>query len=77
MNEEDSTMFGKLWKVFVSKMKLMEMDKQWYLMGGICFGLFPPSFFHTHSEEEIKRCTDEIIMEIEKLLEELKANAKR
>lgn len=29
------------------------------------------------NEEEIKRCTDEIIMEIEKLLEELKANAKK
>ena len=70
-------MFGKLWKEFDSKMKLMEMDRQWYLMGGICFGLFPPSFYHTHSEEEIKRCTDEIIMEIEKLLEKIKMNVKR
>lgn len=69
-------MFGKLWKGFDSKMKLMEMDRQWYLMGGICFGLFPPSFYHTHSKEEIKRCTDEIIMEIEKLLEKIKMNAK-
>lgn len=70
-------MLGKLWKGFDSKMKLMEMDSQWYLMGGICFGLFPPSFYHAHSEEEIKRCTDEIIMEIEKLLEKIKINAQR
>ena len=70
-------MIGKLWKGYVTKLKLMEMDSRWYLMGGNCFGLFPPSFYHTHSEEEIKRCTDEIIMEIEKLLEELKVNAKR
>lgn len=41
----DSTMFGKLWKVFVSKMKLMEMDRQWYLMGASALGF--SSFFFT------------------------------
>ena len=70
-------MFGKLWKGFVFKIKLLEMDRQWYFMGGNCFGLFPPSFYHTHSKEEIKRLTDEATMEIEKLLEELRKNSEK
>lgn len=61
-----------LLKKFFHTLKLLEMDRWWYLMGGNCFGLFPPSFYHSHSEEEIKRLTDEAIMEIKKLLKETK-----
>lgn len=63
-------MIKKLWKGFVYKMKLREMDRRWYYMGGSCYGLFPPSFYYTHSEDEIRKYTDEIIVELEKLLEE-------
>lgn len=41
------------------RVRLKRMDDWWYLMGGSCFGLFPPSFYYTHTEEEIKRVTDE------------------
>ena len=40
------------------RLKLKRMDDWWYLMGGSCFGLFPPSFYYTHTEEEMKRITD-------------------
>ena len=43
---------------FRSHMKLKQLDDWWYLMGGSCFELFPPSFYYTHTEEEIKRITD-------------------
>lgn len=39
------------------KIKLWEMDRLWELMGGSCWGLFPPSFYYTHTEEEIERIT--------------------
>lgn len=39
--------------------KLRRMDDWWYLIGGCCFELFPPSFYYTHMEEEIKRITEE------------------
>lgn len=32
--------------------------------------MFPPSFYYIHSEDEIRKYTDEIIVELEKLLEE-------
>lgn len=43
------------------KIKLREMDDIWELMGGSCWGLFPPSFYYTHTEEEIERITKETI----------------
>ena len=43
---------------FRSHMKLKQLDDWWYLMGGSCFELFPPSFYYTHTEEEIKRIKD-------------------
>ena len=41
--------------------KLKKMDDCWYFMGGNCFGLFPPSFYYTHTEEDIKRIRDETL----------------
>lgn len=29
-------------------------------MGGLCFGLFPPSFYYTHTDEEIKLIIEEL-----------------
>lgn len=49
----------KLYKNFIFKQKLREMDKWWDFMGGNCFGLFPPSFYYTHTEEEIEQITAE------------------
>lgn len=48
------------------------MDYQWELMGGRCWGLFPPSFYYTHTEEEIEKITNETIEELEKMINEFK-----
>lgn len=52
------------------RIKLKEMDDWWYYTGGSCFGLFPPSFYYTHTEEEIKQITEETLGRIRALLEE-------
>ncbi|MGN0325310.1 MAG: hypothetical protein ACI4DW_03290 [Lachnospiraceae bacterium] len=53
------------------RLKLREMDEQWYLTGGNCFGLFPPSFYYTHTEEEIKRITAEEIAKLREIIEQM------
>ncbi len=42
------------------KIKLTRMDLEWKLMGGLCFGLFPLSFYYTHTDEEIKLIIEEL-----------------
>lgn len=39
------------------RMELRRMDHWWYFIGGNNWQLFPPSFYYTHTEEEIKRIT--------------------
>ena len=51
--------------------KLKKMDDWWYFMGGNCFGLFPPSFYYTHSEEEIKRIRDETLAKAYSMINQL------
>lgn len=51
--------------------KLREMDDLWYSMGGNCFGLFPPSFYHTHTPEEIERITAETMEQLRAMIDEL------
>lgn len=55
----------------IFRIKLKQMDDWWYFMGGSCFGLFPPSFYYTHTEEEIERITAENLERIDKLINEL------
>ena len=52
------------------RIKLQQMDDMWYLMGGSCWGLFPPSFYYTHTEDEIKRIEEETIKELYEMLEQ-------
>lgn len=61
--------FHKIW----FHIKLKEMDNMWYLMGGSCFGLFPPSFYYTHTEEEIKQITEETLGDLYDMIEEYEA----
>lgn len=54
------------------RIKLKEMDNWYYFIGGNCFGIFPPSFYYTHTEEEIECITAkelERLREIKKQLE--------
>lgn len=52
------------------KIKLREMDSMWELMGGSCWGLFPPSFYYTHTKEEIEQITKETIESCQKMIDE-------
>ena len=42
------------------KIELIDMDIKWGIMGGRCFSLFPPSFYYTHTDEEIERIINEL-----------------
>lgn len=53
------------------QIKLKEMDDLWYFMGGSCFGLFPPSFYYTHTQEEIERITAETLEKLRTMIDEL------
>lgn len=58
----------------IFRRKLRQMDKWWYYMGGNNWGLFPPSFYYTHTEEEVERIATETIAEIQELINRLKGN---
>lgn len=47
---------------------LRELDDRWWMMGGSCFGLFPPSFYYTHSKEEVSRIRQETLQELKDIL---------
>ena len=47
------------------------MDDWWYYTGGNCWGLFPPSFYYTHTEEEVERITKETKARIQALIDQL------
>ena len=55
----------------IFRIKLWEMDEWWYYTGGSCWGLFPPSFYYAHSEEEIERITAETRARIQALIDQL------
>ena len=54
------------------KRKLHEMDDMWRMMGGNCWGLFPPSFYLTHAPAEIQRRKKEELDKLKNMLEEFK-----
>ena len=64
--------FKKLIQKVLFKIKLRKMDYRWELMGGRCWELFPPSFYYTHTEEEIEKITNEAIEELEKMIDEFR-----
>lgn len=55
------------------RIKLKHMDDWWYYTGGICFGLFPPSLYYTHTEEEVGRITDETLERLRSMIKELES----
>ena len=61
---------SKLYKKYKFKQRLRELDRWWYFMGGNCFGLFPPSFYYTHTEDEIELITEETIERLYTLIED-------
>ena len=46
-------------------------DLAWFAMGMNCFStLFPPSFYMTHTQEEIEEITKKALAEFKKLIDE-------
>lgn len=63
--------FREMIRKTVFRMKLQEMDRMWEFMGGSCWGLFPPSFYYTHTEEEIERIKKETIERLQQMIDEM------
>lgn len=63
--------FREMIRKTVFRMKLREMDRMWEFMGGSCWGLFPPSFYYTHTEEEIERIKKETIEGLQQMIDEM------
>lgn len=53
------------------KHELMVIDEMARFTGAISWMLFPPSFYLTHTQEEIEKAEAEQIAECERLLEEM------
>lgn len=56
------------------RMKLWKMDSMWRFTGGPANSLFPPSFYYTHTEEEINKAVDEALRPLEEILEAKRAS---
>ncbi len=54
----------------VFHIKLLEMDLWFYFLGISGWALFPPSFYYTHTEEEIECIKEELETKLRKILEE-------
>ena len=52
------------------KLKLERMDFIWYFYGGSSWQLFPPSYYYTHSPEEVE--AEAMVLGYKKKLEESK-----
>lgn len=70
MRKKIFALLRKLWERIKFERKMRRMDELWYSLGGSCFGLFPPSFYHKHSEEEVKRITEETLAKLNAILED-------
>ena len=56
-----------IYKVYF-RIRLKRMDSAWRFWGGSGFSLFPPSFYYTHTEDEINRITNDTLAELKKML---------
>lgn len=55
----------------IFRIKLSEMDSLWYYSGASEWKLFPPSFYYTHTEEEIERIIAETNARLQELIDQL------
>ena len=72
-------MLNKLKKIIKQirfKRELQTMDDVDYLTGQSCFSLFPLSFYHTHTPEEIERITQEELAKIMEIIEQIDSTDK-
>ncbi len=64
----------KLFLTWKKKRELRKKDEMWSMLGGNCFGLFPPSFYATHSSEEAQQIKQAEIEKLKKILSDFIAN---
>lgn len=60
----------KMIKKIIFRIKLIHMDSRWRFYGGSSYDLFPPSFYYTHTEEEIKRITEKELAALHQMIED-------
>lgn len=63
--------FKKFIKKVRFKHKLRVMDDFYYFTGQSSYSMFPPSFYYTHTPEEIERITQEEMKKIRELIEQM------
>lgn len=63
-------MLKKVWEKIKFEFRMHQMDREWRMLGGGCFGDYPPSFYHRHTPEEAKRIIAEDIARIRQILSE-------
>lgn len=51
------------------RIKLHQMDRRWYDSEASSWELFPPSFYYTHTQEEIDRIRKETFAQIEEIID--------
>lgn len=64
--------FRKVWDKIKFEIRMHNMDYKWRMFGGGCFGEYPPSFYHRHTPEEIKKITEDNRKKLLDMIEELK-----
>ncbi len=68
--------FARLLKKGIGKIfmwvKLKIMDWDWWSSGACHHALFPPSFYYTHTPEEIERIRAEKIKKIQEMIDQMK-----
>lgn len=59
----------KIYKRLTYKSYLRRLDSDYYCSGATCWSLFPPSFYLTHTPEEVEKAKRETLDELKKMLE--------
>lgn len=63
----------KFMRRIMFRIKMYQWESSWNSMTcNSCFRLFPPSFYLTHSQEEIERITAKEIAELKEMVEQYK-----
>lgn len=60
-------------KNFLFRLKLKRMDAQWHFYGGSSYDVIPPSYYYTHTPEEIEQIRSREIEDLKKMLDEYDA----
>ena len=63
--------FVRLWEKIKFERKMRMIDEEWYMLGGSCFGMYPPSFYYRHTPEEQKQIRERDLAEIRRIIDSM------